>query len=100
MITIIGAILYSVLAGAVSAISVAYTYERKHREGTEDYIAQLDHERQQAQNEAVELRIELARQQGISMGRECDALQRKFIESMNDNQRATVELSKRQNRRA
>lgn len=99
MITTIGAILYSVLTGAVSAISVAYAYERKHRETMEDYIAKLDEGWQQAHNEAIELRMEIARQQGISMGRECDAMQRKFIESMNDNQRATVELGKRQNRR-
>jgi outer membrane murein-binding lipoprotein Lpp len=100
MITIISAILYAtMLAGFCSAV-VAYMYERRKREEMkatiEDYSAMVE----QLQLELNSARMELSKNAGISIGRECDAMQRRFIESLEQHGQASVHLSARRANRA
>jgi hypothetical protein len=99
MITPIGAILYSVLVGLLCSISTAFFYEKKRRMEVENNSELTGDEFMRQRDEILQLRTELARLNGISIGRECDAMQRRFIEQMSDNGQATVDLG-RKNRRA
>lgn len=96
MIPTLSAIIYAVLAVLAAGAVTAYLYERKlYREAhmaNEDLSDKLDACRQ----ECSDLRIELARIDGIAQGRECDAMQRRFLESMQENGQGTIRLGRRQ----
>lgn len=96
MISALSAIIYTVLAVLAAGAVTAYLYERKlYREAyraNENLSERLDACRQ----ECAELRIELARIDGVAQGRECDAMQRKFLESMQENGQGTIRLGRRQ----
>lgn len=99
MIAPFDAILYAVLIGLLCSISTAFVYERKRRQEVETNAELTGDEFMRQRDEILQLQTELAKLHGISIGRECDAMQRRFIEQMNDNGQATVDLG-RKNRRA
>lgn len=96
MIPTLSAIIYAVLAVLAAGAVTAYLYERKlYREAyraNEDLSDRLD----ACKQECSDLRIELARIEGVAQGRECDAMQRKFLESMQENGQGTIRLGRRQ----
>ena len=96
MIPALSAIIYAVLAVAAACAGTAYLYERKlYREAyqaNEDLSDQVEAYRR----ECAELRTELARIDGVAQGRECDAMQRKFLESIQENGQGTVRIGRRQ----
>lgn len=98
MVSVIGAIIYAVLGGALAALAVAYHYERNLRKQAEETADQTGQSFNQMQREIISLNQELARLNGISIGRECDAMQRRFIENMTDNGQATVDLGRKTRR--
>ena len=98
MIAPFDAILYAVLIGLVCSISTAFVYERNRRQEVENNADLTGDEFMRQRDEILQLQTELAKLHGISIGRECDAMQRRFIEQMNNGQ-ATVDLG-RKNRRA
>lgn len=96
MISAFSAIIYAVLAVLAACAVTAYLYERKlYREAyraNEDLSGQLE----ACRAECAEMRAELARIDGIAQGRECDAMQRRFLESMQENGQGTIRLGRRQ----
>lgn len=96
MIPALSAIIYAVLAVSAACAITAYLYERKlYREAykaNEDLSDQVEAYRL----ECAELRTELARIDGVAQGRECDAMQRRFLESLQENGQGTVKLGRRQ----
>ena len=95
MISTLSAIIYAGLAVLAAGAVTAYLYERKLcREAymaNEDLSDRLDACRQ----ECSDLRIELARMDGVAQGRECDAMQRRFLESLQENGQSTVRIGRR-----
>lgn len=95
MISTVGAIILAVLAAAGAAAVTSCIYERKLYENelkkTEDLSYQVEDYRGQVET----LETQLARLNGISEGRECDAMQRRFLESLHDNGQSTVMMGRR-----
>lgn len=95
MVTVFGVIIYAVISAAAVGLLIAWTYERRlyrhEHEINEDLIRQA----WTKDNELQRLRIELARQEGIAQGRECDAMQRRFLEQMQKDGQAITNLSRR-----
>ena len=96
MIPALSAIIYAVLAVLAAGAATAYLYERKlYREAyraNENLSDRLD----ACMQECSDLRIELARIEGVAQGRECDAMQRRFLESIQENGQGTIRLGRRQ----
>ena len=95
MITVFGAIIYAVMAAAVVGLLVAYLYERRLNNGAHSENEDLLRQMWTKDTELQRLRTELARLQGISQGRECDSMQRRFLETLQSEGQATTNLSRR-----
>ncbi len=96
--TVFGAIIYAVIAAVAAGLAVAYWYERKlHREA---YRANegLAESIRRAESEISALRINLARLEGSGYAQECRAVQRSFLESIQQNGQGTVRIGRRQSR--
>ena len=92
MIPVVSAIIYAVMGASAAGIATAYWYERKLRKDAYNVNESLSVDLRRADSEIRSLRMELARLEGISQGRECDAMQRKFLESMQQNGQSVVKL--------
>ena len=96
MISVLSAIIYAVLAVSTACAVTAYLYERKlHREAYRAH-EELSDQVEAYRRECSELRTELARIDGVAKGRECDAMQRRFLESLQENGQSTVRIGRRQ----
>lgn len=94
--SVFSAIIWAVMAALSAGIVVAYWYERKmNKEAQEANQTQTD-QIYSLQVEIAGLRETLARLDGIAQGRECDAMQRKFLESLQENGHGTVRIGRRQ----
>jgi len=95
VITVVGAIIYAVIAATAAGVLIACLYERKlyrnEHAVNEDLIRQL----WAKDNELQRLKVQLARLEGISQGRECDSMQRRFLEQLQSEGQATTNLSRR-----
>lgn len=95
MMQVMNGIICTVLSAVSAGAVIAWIYERKLYTETfrekEDLSEKLDASRK----ECEDLRIELARIDGISQGRECDAMQRRFLESLHENGQSTIRIGRR-----
>ena len=92
MISVISAIIYAIMAAVGVGMAVAYSYERKLREDAYSENEGLSDRLQKTEQECRAMRMELSRLDGVAQGRECDAMQRKFLESMQQNGQGVVRL--------
>ena len=94
--SLIGGIIYAVMAALAAGMIVAYLYERERREEAQEARERLEGELQETEAEICRLREELARLNGISQGRECDAMQREFLKTLQQNGQGTMRIARRQ----
>ena len=76
------AILIMILSSASSALYVAFRYEKNMRHDAEKYTANIENDYRRVSAENIDCKMEIARDQGISIGRQCDALQQQMIKSL------------------
>lgn len=96
MMDLIGSIILALAAGLIGGLGIGYVYERNRRQDAEARSRDLADDLDLIRTEREELRAELARLNGISQGRECDAMQRKFLETIQQNGQGTVRIARRQ----
>lgn len=96
MISVLSAIIYAVLAVLTACAVTAYMYERKLYQEVDSLNEGLTNNLEDCRQQCEELRIELARIDGVAQGRECDAMQRRFLESIQENGQGTVRIGRRQ----
>ena len=94
--TLIGGIIYAIMAAVIAGLAVGYRDERKLRQNTDIANDHLSDHLEAMTAECSELRSELARMEGVAQGRECDAMQRRFLESLQENGQSTVRIGRRQ----
>lgn len=94
--SVVSAIMYVIIAAVAAGIVVAYWYERKLRREAYSANQELSMRLEQTDRECRSLRIELARLEGVAQGRQCDAMQREFLESLQNNGQGTVQIRRRQ----
>lgn len=97
MISVLSAIIYAALAVLAACAVTGYLYERKLYREAYRANEELSTQVEAYQRECAEMRTELARIDGVAQGRECDAMQRKFLESIQENGQGTVRIGRRQN---
>jgi hypothetical protein len=90
MITVFGAILIAILSAAVSALLVAFYYEKSMKRDAEDRAANLENDYRCVSAEYFEAKLAIAKNDGISIGRQCDALQQQMIKSLNNDGHVSV----------
>ncbi len=94
--SIISAIIYAVMAAGITGTMIAYLYERQMRRDAEHVTENLSDRLESVTRECAELRAEIARMDGVAQGRECDAMQRRFLESLQENGQGTVRIGRRE----
>ena len=80
--TTVGYVILWILGAACGAILTAMTYENRIRRRVEDELQTYQHENIILRDECGELRTQIAQTEGVKIGRQCDALQRKMIDDM------------------
>lgn len=95
MMPVISGIIYTVLAALTAGVTVGYLYERKLYREAAEANRELSDSLDAMSAECTKLREELARLNGISQGRECDAMQREFLRSLSTNGQGTMKLARR-----
>lgn len=93
--SIVSAIIYAVLAAGITGTMIAYLYERRMRLDAEHVAEDLSDRLESVKRECAELRAEIARMDGVAQGRECDAMQRRFLESLQEHGQSTVRIGRR-----
>ena len=95
MISIVCAIMFVVLCSALSAVYVAYLYERRgHRDAKERYQSmRANYSRILAEN--CDLNVAMAEARGRAIGRGGDGLQRKVEESLRAGQPVSIRMGPR-----
>lgn len=88
--TVVCAILLAVLSSAASALYVAFRYEKKAEQGSSERIANLENEYRGIYTECITCKLEIARNEGISIGRQCDTLQQQMIKSLENGEPVSV----------
>lgn len=66
------------------ALYTGWRYEREQRLNAETEIFTLREELKKVSGDLIYYRLENAREKGIGIGRQCDALQRQLIEGMKE----------------
>jgi len=97
--SVVSAIIMATIAAVTAGIVVAYCYEQKSRRDAENANQHLSLRLEQTDRECRSLRLELARLEGVSQGRQCDAMQREFLESIQNNGQGIVQIRRRQQSR-
>ena len=93
--SVVSAIIYVIIAAVAAGIVVAYWYERKLRRDAYSANEQLSARLEQTDRERRSMQLELARLEGVSQGRQCDAMQREFLESLQNNGQGIVQIRRR-----
>lgn len=99
MISLISAILGMILCSAVAGLYVSYRYEKSIRARQREKIKHLESEYRCVMADCIDQKLELARQEGIAIGRKCDAIQQQMIQDLSKDGR-TVYLRSGQRRDA
>ena len=94
--SVVSAIIYALMAAVIAGVSIAYLYERKLYREAYRANESLSDRLEAVTNECAEMRAELARMDGVAQGRECDAMQRRCLESLQENGQSTVRIGRRQ----
>ena len=94
--SLISGIIYALLSAVAAGTITGYLYERKMFREAETLNQELSDSLDAVRSECSDLRTELARLNGISQGRECDAMQREFLKTLQHNGQGTMRIARRQ----
>lgn len=95
MISIVCAIMFAVLASAASALYVALRYEKRMRKQIGDRIANLEKSYSGVYEDCARKGAELARLEGIEIGREGGTIQQMLMDSLKNGQPVSLRMGRR-----
>lgn len=79
---IMGMIVITILTGLCAALYVAFRYEKKQRVTIVGRMDAVEDECHNLRIDNAELRMRIAKDEGVAVGRQCDAIQQKMIKDL------------------